>query len=78
MPMLERLQLARAVAARQPGGAQAFLEVEDWRPLLGFTQGNPLTITVLTRQALRDHHTSKAQIQAFVDRLRAGGRDGDR
>ena len=72
MPMLERLELARAVARRQPGGAQAFLEVEDWRPLLAFTQGNPLTVTVLTRQALRAHRTSKDQIDAFVGQLRAG------
>ena len=72
MPMLERLELARAVARRQPGGAQAFLEVEDWRPLLAFTQGNPLTITILTRQALRGHHTSKDQIHAFVEQLRVG------
>ena len=46
--------------------------MEDWRPLLAFTQGNPLTITILARQALRGHHTSKDQIQAFVEQLRAG------
>ena len=72
MPMLERLELARAVASRQPGGRDQFLQVEDWRPLLAFTQGNPLTITILTRQALRGHHTSKDQIHAFVEQLRAG------
>jgi tetratricopeptide (TPR) repeat protein len=72
MPMLERLELARAVAARQPGGTQAFLEVEDWRPLLEFTQGNPLTVTILTRQALRDHHTTPAAIEEFVTQLRTG------
>jgi tetratricopeptide (TPR) repeat protein len=72
MPMLEQLELARAVASRQPGGAQAFLEVEDWRPLLAFSQGNPLTITILVRQAIRGHHTSKDQINAFVEQLRAG------
>ena len=44
----------------------------DWRPLLRYTAGNPLTITVLVGQALRDGLTSTAQIQAFVDRLRAG------
>ncbi len=71
MPMLERLELAKAVASRQDGGQQ-FLDVEDWRPLLEFTQGNPLTVTVLARQALRDHRTSKAQIQDFVGQLRAG------
>ncbi len=72
MPMLERLELARAVARRQPGGAQAFLEVEDWRPLLQFTLGNPLTITILTRQALHDSHTTRAEIEGFIEQLRAG------
>jgi tetratricopeptide (TPR) repeat protein len=72
MPMLERLELARAVAARQPGGAQLFLEVEDWQPLLDFTQGNPLTISILTRQALRDQHTTRAGIESFVTQLRTG------
>jgi tetratricopeptide (TPR) repeat protein len=72
MPMLERLELAKAVASRQTGTAQRFLDVQDWRPLLEFTQGNPLTVTVLARQAIRDHRTSKDQIQAFVDELRSG------
>jgi tetratricopeptide (TPR) repeat protein len=72
MPMLERLELARAIAARQPGGTQLFLQVQDWRPLLEFTQGNPLTITLLTRQAIHDHHTSRDQIEGFVAQLRAG------
>ena len=78
MPMLERLELARAVARRQPGGAQAFLEVEDWRPLLAFTQGNPLTVTVLARQALRGHHTSKDQIARVRGAAAGRRRDGDR
>ena len=72
MPMLERLELAKAVAGRQTGTGQRFLEVEDWRPLLEFTQGNPLTVTVLTRQALRDGRISRAQIEAFVSDLRSG------
>ena len=72
MPMLERLELAQAVARRQTGSGQRFLEVEDWRPLLDFTQGNPLTVTVLTRQALRDHRSTKEQIEAFVADLRSG------
>ena len=68
MPMRERLQLAAALAERHgqvPAGV-------DWRPLLRYTAGNPLTITVLTGQALREGLTTTAQIQAFVDRLRAG------
>ena len=75
MPMLERLELAQAVAARRPGADRArqdFLAVADWRPLLAFSQGNPLAITVLVRQALRDHLISREQIEAFVAGLRAG------
>jgi tetratricopeptide (TPR) repeat protein len=72
MPMLERLELAQAVARRQTGGTQAFLAVEDWRPLLEFTQGNPLTVTILVRQAMRGRYATKQQIEAFVAQLRAG------
>ena len=72
MPMLERLELARAVASKQDGGQERFLEVQDWRPLLEFTAGNPLTITILVRQALRDRRVTRAQIEEFVASLRAG------
>ena len=71
MPMLERLELAEAVAARQPGGDQ-FGVVEKWLPLLEFTQGNPLTVTIVVRQALSEHLTTPDQVQALVDGLRAG------
>ena len=68
MPMRERLQLAAAIAARhgslRPRG--------DWRPLLRFSGGNPLAITVLTGQALRENLVTSEQIAAFVDRLREG------
>lgn len=72
MPMLERLQLAQAVAALQQGGREQFLQVEDWRPLLSFTRGNPLTVTVLVRQALRQHLSTREEIEAFVAELRGG------
>jgi tetratricopeptide (TPR) repeat protein len=69
MPMAERLQLARAVAEHLGLGAGS--EV-DWRPLLRFTGGNPLTITVAVRQALRENATSDEALAAFVDRITAG------
>jgi hypothetical protein len=47
-------------------------DVADWRPLLNFTQGNPLTLTVLVGQALRDGLKSRIQIEQFVQKLRAG------
>ena len=51
MPFQERLELARALAAKHQ---RRLTDVEDWRPLLDFTDGNPLAITVLVGQALRD------------------------
>jgi len=69
MPMQERVQLARAIAEKR--GHQLTM-VEDWRPLLQFSQGNPLTITVLVGQALRDKLRTKEQIEDFVAQLRTG------
>lgn len=69
MPFQERVQLARALAEKQ---GRRLTDVEDWRPLLEFTQGNPITITVLVGQALRGGLRTKEQVAAFVDRLRKG------
>jgi tetratricopeptide (TPR) repeat protein len=68
MPMRESLQLAAALAARR-GGSVAGL---DWRPLLRYAAGNPLTITVVVGQALREGLSTTEQIEGFVARLRAG------
>ncbi len=69
MPMTERLQVARALAAKRGRRAEA---MRDWRPLLAFSGGNPLALTVLVGQALRDGLAGHEAVQAFVDRLRAG------
>jgi tetratricopeptide (TPR) repeat protein len=69
MPMQERVQLARALAEKQ---GRRLTEVEDWRPLLTFTEGNPLTLTVVVGQALRDGCKTRDDIERFVARLRAG------
>ncbi|MFP5286467.1 MAG: CHAT domain-containing protein [Thermoanaerobaculia bacterium] len=69
MPMTESLQLVRALAERH---GRKLADVEDWRPLLAFAQGNPLTLTVLAGQALRDKLRTKEQIEGFVARLRSG------
>ena len=68
MPMRESLQLAAALAVRH-GGA---LAGADWRPVLRYAAGNPLTITVLVGQALRESLVGTADIDRFVARLRAG------
>jgi tetratricopeptide (TPR) repeat protein len=69
MPMGERVQLATALAA---GEGHRLTEVEDWRPLLAYSQGNPLTLTVLVGQALRDHIRTREEVEEFVVALRAG------
>lgn len=69
MPMQERVQLARALALKH---GRTLTAVDDWMPLLRFTRGNPMTITVLVGQALRKGLRTRGQIEAFVERLRAG------
>ncbi|MGK7872005.1 MAG: CHAT domain-containing protein [Xenococcaceae cyanobacterium] len=69
MPMQERVQLTRAVAKKY---GHRLTEVKDWRPLLRFTQGNPMTITIVVSQALRDGLQSKEDIEAFVEKLQSG------
>ena len=68
MPLRESLQLAAALAARHSQN----LAGADWRPLLRYAAGNPLTITVLVGQALRDNLTTNEAIEDFVTQLRAG------
>jgi hypothetical protein len=74
MPMLERVQLARALAEKR---GRRITDVDDWKPLLRFTDGNPLTTTVLVGQALRDGLRTKEQIENFVTHLRAGTAEFD-
>ena len=69
MPMLESLQLARSLAAQR---GRQLSGVEAWRPLLEFAQGNPMTVTVLVGQALREGFATKQEIEGFVERLRSG------
>ena len=79
MPMRESLQLAAALAARHGHS----LAGADWRPLLRYAAGNPLTITVLVGQALRENLTTTADIDgvrgpAAGRGSAAGGRRGRR
>jgi tetratricopeptide (TPR) repeat protein len=67
LPMQELQQLARALAERRD---RELGEVADWRPLLRFAQGNPLTLTVLVEQVLREGLRTAEQVRAFVELLR--------
>lgn len=69
MPFDECVQMTAELAKKR---GRRLEDVEDWRPLLRFTQGNPLTLTVLVGQALRDRLKSREQIESFVHRLQAG------
>ena len=73
MPMHERLQLTEALAAKHGRTVQA----GDWRELLRYSGGNPLTITVVVGLALRQRLQSKAQLDAFAEQLRSGEADLD-
>lgn len=68
MPMRESLQLAASLSERH---GRTIARV-DWRPLLRYAAGNPLTVTVLAGQALRENLASSEAIAAFVARLEAG------
>jgi tetratricopeptide (TPR) repeat protein len=68
MPMRESLQLAGALAARHG----QTLGTADWRPLLRYAAGNPLTITVAVGQALREGLAATEAIEGFVAALEAG------
>ncbi|MEW2143528.1 CHAT domain-containing protein [Micromonospora vinacea] len=74
MPMRERIQFTQGLAARH---GHRITDVADWRPLLRYSDGNPLTIIVVVGQALRAGYTTMAQIEGFVARLRAGEADLD-
>ena len=81
MPMQESVQLARALAEKH---GFKITDVEDWRPLLRFTQGNQLTLTVVVGQALRlvteikdpDEKRQKKKrtnrLQEYLEQLRRG------
>jgi tetratricopeptide (TPR) repeat protein len=69
MPMEERVQMVRELARRR---GRKLTDPGAWQPLLEYTRGNPLTITVVAGQALRDGISGRDQIVAFVKKLRAG------
>ena len=67
LPMQELQQLARALAEKRD---RKLGEVGDWGPLLRFAQGNPLTLTVLVEQVLREGLLTVEQVRGFVELLR--------
>ena len=68
MPFQERVELARVLMGKR---GRNFTDIESWRPLLVFTGGNPLTLTIVVGQAVRDGLRAKAAIEAYVATLRS-------
>ncbi|MCP4701851.1 MAG: CHAT domain-containing protein [Gammaproteobacteria bacterium] len=72
MPMRERTEFARALFDLQAERHGQRLLLTDWRPLLRFTQGNPLTLTVVIGQALHENLNGSKAIRDFITRLQSG------
>lgn len=69
MQMQERIFLTKALARKHRYSLNDFL---IWYPLLIYSQGNPLTLTILVNQALNAGYKSKIEIEEFVSNLRRG------
>jgi tetratricopeptide (TPR) repeat protein len=67
LPMEECRELARALAEGRGCRPE---EVDEWRPLLEFAQGNPLTLMLLMAQVSREGLGTAGQVRAFVEQLR--------
>jgi tetratricopeptide (TPR) repeat protein len=69
MPMQERLQLAGAIVEHR---GKRLVDLPDLRPLLRFTNGNPLTILVTVGEALRTGIDTPERLVSFVESLQSG------
>jgi hypothetical protein len=69
MPIIERVQLAKAIIEKYGCKAVSILTLE---PLLEYSQGNPLTIRILMTQALRKNYITDNSVKKFIDDLSAG------
>lgn len=65
----ECFELVREIAIRQ---GHRITDVQDWKSLIQFAGGNPMTLTTVAKQALRDGKRTKEQIEEYVRQLRNG------
>ncbi len=71
LPMRERLQLVRSVAEKS---GYVLTDVDNWKPILEFSQGNPLALRGLAEQTLLQGLESGAQVRNLVERLKSGAK----
>jgi len=69
MAMDDCLEFAKEIAAKF---GRQLTDLEDWRPLLKYAQGNPLTVKCVIGQALRDGIKTKLQIDQYLTGLKSG------
>lgn len=69
MPMLERVQMLRAIAKQR---GQPIVNLLDWQPLLAYSQGNPLMLSVTVQQILRDGLQTHEALASYVEQLQIG------
>jgi hypothetical protein len=67
MPMEERGELTIRIAARH---GLALRDLMSFAPLLRFSQGNPLTLSFLLNEALREGCRQLEEVEAFLSALR--------
>ncbi|HEX5721021.1 MAG TPA: CHAT domain-containing protein [Thermoanaerobaculia bacterium] len=67
MPMEERGELTIRIAARH---GLALRDLMSFAPLLRFSQGNPLTLSFLLNEALRQECRQPGEVDAFLSALR--------
>ena len=69
LPMRERLRIARALAEKD---GTSLSGVDDWRPVLEFSEGNPLVVRCLVERMVHEGIESASRVRAFIDKLRPG------
>ena len=68
LPMRERLRLARALAEKD---GSSLSDVDDWRPVLKFSEGNPLVVRCLVERMVHEGIESTSRVRKLVDTLRS-------
>ena len=73
LPPCERLQMTRALVELDDGRLE---DADDWRPLLDYSEGNPLALACLTAAAVKEEIESTGGLRALQGRVAASGDEG--
>ena len=73
LPPCERLLITRALVEHDDGQLE---DADDWRPLLDYSEGNPLALACLTAAAIKEEIESAGGLRALQGRV-ASAASGD-